>query len=391
MSTVVILGAGMVGSTMAIDLASEADVDVTICDRSQAALDAVSNRVRALCSRAITTQVADLSDASAIARVAASADVVMGALPSVLGLNALRAVIESQTPYVDISFMPEDALTLDAFAQQYSVPAIVDCGVAPGLSNLLAAASSHEFDECHSIDIFVGGLPRERRVPFEYKAAFAPYDVIEEYTRPARLVEHCRIVTREALSEAEMLEFDGDFFPGVGTLEAFNTDGLRSLIETLHGVPFMREKTMRYPGHAQLMKAFRATGLFSHDEVDVRGQRVRPIDLTSALLFPKWTYEEGEADITVMRIIVDGSKAGARHQTIWELFDVMDTASGCSSMSRTTAFPATFMARELLAGNIQQKGVLPPEKLGKDDDLVDRMLEALRERSVSIRRIDRAL
>src|SRR5207247_9524925 len=140
------------------------------------------------------------------------------------------------------------------------------------------------------------------------KAGFAPHDVIEEYTRPSRIVEHGRIVVREALSEPELMEF-----PELGTLEAFNTDGLRSVATTL-AVPFMKEKTLRYPGHIELMRVLRSVGLFAKDPIEVKGPRgsagsaasVRPLDVLSTLLFPQWTYEEGEADLTVMRIDAKG-------------------------------------------------------------------------------------
>ena len=387
MAKILILGAGMVGSTMAIDLARDGQHDITVADRSESALDDITSRVRSLTGSSMTTQPTDCSDTNAIKKLAGAADVVLGALPSILGFNALRAVIESGTPYSDISFMPENALELDALAKKHNVAAVVDCGVAPGLSNLLAVHSANEMDECESIEIYVGGLPRERHWPFEYKAGFAPYDVIEEYTRPARLVEHGRTIIREALTEREQLEFAGDFFPGVGTLEAFNTDGLRSLIDTLD-VPFMKEKTMRYLGHAELMAAFRATGLFSHDEIEVAGQRVRPIDVISTLMFPKWSYEEGEADITVMRIIVRGQCDRQSCEIVWELFDTFDAASGCSSMSRTTAFPPTLVARELLAGQISGVGVLPPELLVGESGLVERILEGMKLRDVQVRKIE---
>jgi saccharopine dehydrogenase-like NADP-dependent oxidoreductase len=128
------------------------------------------------------------------------------------------------------------------------VTAVVDCGVAPGLSNMMCGAAAARLDPLESVEIYVGGLPAERHWPFDYKAGFAPWDVLEEYTRPARIVEHGQIVLKEPLSEPELLEF-----PGVGTLEAFNTDGLRSLAYTLKA-PFMKEKTLRWPGHAELMR-----------------------------------------------------------------------------------------------------------------------------------------
>src|SRR5262249_11471019 len=254
----------------------------------------------------------------AVREVVEPQDIVLGALPSVLGFQTLRAVLAARRPYVDISFMSENALELDALACEAGVCAVVDCGVAPGVSNMMAGYAASQLDECERVEIYVGGLPVERRWPFDYKAGFAPYDVIEEYVRPARLVEHGRVVVKEALSEPELMHV-----PGVGTLEAFNTDGLRSLIFTLRA-PFMQEKTLRYPGPVQLMRAFRETGLFSKEPLNVGGQLIRPLDATAALLFPKWTFEEGEADLTVMRVIVAGRRGGQRRRYSWDLVDSFD-------------------------------------------------------------------
>lgn len=239
MPNVIVLGGGLVGAVIAADLAADPRLRVTVADRRREALERAQRR-----APGVATVEADLVDPAAIRRLAAEHDVVVGALASAIGFAALRTVIESGRPCCDICFMPEDALELDELARDRGVTAVVDCGVAPGMSNLLAGHAARVLDRCERIDIFVGGLPVARTEPFQYKAGFSPHDVIEEYTRPARLVEHGRVVTRPALTEPEPVEFDG-----IGTLEAFNTDGLRSLIHTLD-VPDMREKTLRYPATA---------------------------------------------------------------------------------------------------------------------------------------------
>jgi len=349
-----VLGGGMVGRIMAADLAE--DFDVTLVDLSQANLDAAHAKF------GLKTRQADLSDPAALKALIADQDLVCGALASILGFQTLRAVIEAGKPYCDISFMPEDAIDLDALAKTHGVTAIVDMGVAPGMSNVLAGWGAHRLDRPTNIEIYVGGLPRARHWPFEYKAGFAPYDVIEEYTRPSRIVVDGQLVIKEALSEPELLEF-----PGIGSLEAFNTDGLRSLASTLD-VPNMCEKTMRYPGHIALMAAFRETGLFSHEPVEVRGPggsaTIRPIDLISTLMFPKWTYEEGEEDLTVMRVLVDGHLGDQPTRLQWDLVDFFDRKSMCTSMSRTTALPCATMARLVLDGTVTTHGVIAPELLG---------------------------
>jgi saccharopine dehydrogenase-like NADP-dependent oxidoreductase len=319
---------------------------------------------------------ADLSRPQVVRDLIQSYDLVLGALSSTLGFQTLLTVIEAGRNYCDVSFMPEDAWQLDELARSRGVTAVVDCGVAPGMSNLMAGFAVAALDQCDRIEIYVGGLPQERRWPFQYKAAFAPADVLEEYVRPARLVEHGQIVTREALSEPELMDF-----AGVGTLEAFNTDGLRSLTQFLK-VPFMKEKTLRYPGHIDLMRAFRATGLLSLEAVQVGGVAIKPRDLLSTLMFPQWQYQPGEQDLTVMRVIAAGRKDGSPRTYTWDLLDHYDESTGTTSMARTTAFPAAIIGRMIARGTIRDHGVLPPERLGHHPGMLQQVLDELRLRGV---------
>jgi saccharopine dehydrogenase-like NADP-dependent oxidoreductase len=370
---VVVLGAGMVGAAMARDLADDSGLRVDVADVRPEALERVAGRAQ------VGTVRADLGNPDAVRRLAAGYDLVVGALPSVIGLSTVRAVIEAGRDCVDISFMPEDARVLDSLARERGATAVFDCGVAPGLSNMMCGSAAARLSPCESVEIYVGGLPVARHWPFDYKAGFSPWDVLEEYTRPARLVEHGRTVVKEPLSEPELIEF-----PGVGTLEAFNTDGLRSLAETLKA-PFMKEKTLRWPGHAELMRVLRDTGFFSLDPVDVKGQKVRPRDLTAALLFPKWTFDEGEADLTVMRVRVRGSKDGVPTVYAWDFLDRFHEASGLRSMSRSTGYVATSVARMILAGSFRRPGAHPPETLGAEPGLLDRVLADLTARGIRCR------
>jgi len=374
MGSATVLGAGMVGSVIAADLASQG-FSVTVADRSEANLA----RAVARGGGRVRAARADLSDAAAIRTLASGSDIVVGALSSRLGFAALGAVIDAGKNYCDISFMAEDFQELDARARERGVTVVTDCGVAPGMSHILSAHGARMLDDCREIEIYVGGLPRERRWPFDYKAGFAPSDVIEEYVRPARLVEHGRVVVRPALSEPELMDFEG-----VGTLEAFNTDGLRSLTTTLR-VPFMKEKTLRYPGHIELMRVMRETGLFSQDEIEVNGVRVRPLDVTSALLFPKWTYQPGEADLTVMRVTATGTMGGAPLTHRWDMLDFYDPAAAATSMSRTTAFPCAIVAGLIAAGRFRRPGVNPPERLAEAPGVVAEILAGHEARGVRYR------
>lgn len=370
----------MVGAAMAMDLAAEADLEVTVADRD-------ADRLQTLAARfGVATVQADLGDPDRLRKLAGQADVILGALSSVIGLQSLQAVLEAGRDYVDISFMPEDPTTLHALAQERGACAVVDCGVAPGLSNMLCGFAAASMQPCEKLRIFVGGLPAERSWPYEYRAGFAPSDVIEEYVRPARQVENGKVVVYPALSGVERLEF-----PDLGTLEAFHTDGLRSLIQSLE-VPDMQEKTMRYPGHAALMESFRETGLFSPKEIQLpSGDKVTPLEMTSTLMFPKWEFQPGEVDITVLRVQAQGVSQGRQIQWQWDLHDRMDPTTGFRSMSRTTAFPATAMARLLLSKKWHRPGVHPPEIPAQETGVMEEILTALKARGISIRKQEQTL
>lgn len=366
MKKVTVLGAGMVGRAMAIDLSVH--YQVTSVD--------VSKENLALLPERIKTVTADLTDDRQIRRVVAGADLVIGAVPGFMGFNMVQAVIKNRKNIVDISFFPEDPFLLDKLAKDHGVTAIVDCGVAPGMDNVILGYHNERM-EVHNFICLVGGLPFKRTLPFQYKAPFSPIDVLEEYTRPARIVENGKVVLRKALSEIELLEF-----AHIGTLESFNSDGLRSLIKTMKHIPNMKEKTLRYPGHAQLMECLREMGLFSKEQIAVKGAKVRPLDLATALLFPQWKYEAEEEEFTVMRVIVEGKEKGRKKSLTYNLFDRYNTATHVSSMARTTGYTCNAAAVMVLEGLYRKKGIIPPEFLGKEERCFWFMLSYLEERGV---------
>ncbi|MEZ4999962.1 MAG: saccharopine dehydrogenase C-terminal domain-containing protein [Bacteroidales bacterium] len=255
---------------------------------------------------------------------------------------------------------------------------VTDCGVAPGMGNIILG-HHHETMSVDRFECLVGGLPVKREWPWQYRAVFSPIDVIEEYTRPARYVINGEIVTRDALSEPEMVSFDE-----VGTLESWNSDGLRSLLKTVR-IPNMIEKTLRYPGTIDYLRMLREAGFFSYEEVSVNGTMIRPIDLTSALMFPQWKLGPGEEEFTVMRITVEGIKQGAREKYVYNLFDRFDRESGITSMARTTGYTCTAVANLMLEGMFTQPGINPPEFIGKTAGHLNFILEYLKERNIIYR------
>ncbi|MBX7109935.1 MAG: saccharopine dehydrogenase NADP-binding domain-containing protein [Chitinophagales bacterium] len=366
MKKITVLGAGMVGRTIAIDLAKHYAVT---------SVDLRASNLALLPAHIGKTQ-ADLADQKKIRQVVAGADLVIGAVPGFMGFDMLSTVIAQKKNIVDISFFPEDPFALDKLAKANGVTAILDCGVAPGMDNVILGYHDQRM-EIDNFICLVGGLPEKRTLPFQYKAPFSPIDVLEEYTRPARIVENGKVVTRPALSEAEEVQFEH-----IGTLESFNSDGLRSLVKTMKHIPNMKEKTLRYPGHAKLMEALRGMGLFDKAPVMVRGTSVVPLDVTAALLFPKWQYEQGEAEFTVMRVTVEGREKGRKKSYTYDLLDRYDMTTHTSSMARTTGYTCTAAAVMLLEGLYKRKGIIPPELLGKEEKCFRFMLAYLEERGI---------
>ena len=288
----------------------------------------------------------------------------------------LRSVIEAGKNIVDISFMAEDTLSLDGLAKSRGVTAVVDMGVAPGMSHMIVGYVNSLMDKTESAVILVGGLPVIREWPYEYKIAWSPKDVIEEYIRPARLIECGKIVEKPALSDLELVDL-----PRIGTLESFNTDGLRSLLYTIK-IPSMKEKTLRYPGYTEKMRMLRETGFFSDTPIEVGGVKIKPIDLTSKLLFPKWELKEGEEELTVMRVMVQGKKDEKILRYTYDLMDYYDKEEKATSMSRTTGFPCAIMARLVAQGEFQYPGVCPPEYIGREHKVYQKVMEELKKRNV---------
>ncbi len=379
MSNVIVLGAGMVGSTMAIDMARKHHV--TLTDISQDVLA----RVKQKCTD-LTTRQLDVTNRKELQQTIQQHDLVINAVPGFLGFETLKAIIEAGKNVVDIAFFPENSLELDALAKEHHVTVIVDCGVAPGMDNVILGYYN-EIMKLTDFECLVGGLPKIKKWPFCYKAPFSPIDVIEEYTRPARYVEHGEMVVREPLTDCDYVEFDK-----VGTLESFNSDGLRSIIYTMPHIPNMKEKTLRYPGHVEYVKVLKESGFFSTEKIEVDGTMVSPLDMTSKILFNEWKLGETEEEITVMRVTLIGENAdGKVEEVVYSMFDEYHAGTNTSSMARTTGYTATAAANLFLDGLFNEKGVFPPELVGKHKVCFDYFLNYLEERDISYIKSSRLL
>ncbi len=366
---VIVLGAGLIGKPLAVDLAKDTAFEVTVADKSWQRLENISEIE-------IGKKHIDLMETYGLKKLLQPFDLVVNAVPGFMGYDTLKTVIEAGKDCVDIAFYPEDVFGLSELAWAKAVRVISDMGVAPGMSNLLSGFAASKMDEVEKVDIFVGGLPFIRKLPWEYKAVFSPADVLEEYTRPARLVENGQIVTKAPLTEIELLEFED-----VGTLEAFNSDGLRSLMFTLKAKN-MREKTLRYPGYAEKIKFLAENGFFDTKKIDFNGEAISPLEMTSRLLFKQWKLEDGEEDMTIMKIVVEGKKDDNPIRYTFDLYDRYDIETNTHSMARTTAYSASQAVRLMVSGLHRKKGIVVPEQLGKNEKIVDFMLSGLARRNV---------
>ncbi|HSM79491.1 MAG TPA: saccharopine dehydrogenase C-terminal domain-containing protein, partial [Bryobacteraceae bacterium] len=308
----------------------------------------------------VRTRVTDIGDAGAVSAVVEGADLVICAVPGFMGFKTLRTVLESGKDVVDISFFPEDAFELHDLAVERKVTAVVDCGIAPGAPDYLAGYYAGKM-QIEDFEFMVGGLHFHRTKPEEYLPTFSPVDVWEEYTRPARYVREGKLVTMPALSEAELVEFRIGGHELV--LEAFNTDGLRTLITTMDGrIPNMKEKTLRFPGHIAYISELQRTG-----------REWKP---------DRWTPREDEDEFTLMRIVVRGKEGGRRKRITHTVFVTWDEATGMSSMSRATGYSCTGVARCVLDGSFKRMGISAPSHVGEAEGCMERIFAHMKARKV---------
>jgi len=303
-------------------------------------------------------------------------DLAVGLAPGRMGYQTVRACVEAGVDMVDLSFMPEDPLTLHREAQKADVTVIPDCGVAPGISNMLVGRAYSLLDEVEEAIILVGGIPEKPIGPLGYKVTWCVEDLLEEYTRESKIVKHGKVVEEEALNGLELVEF-----PGVGKLEAFYTDGVRTLHSTIKGVKNMWEKTLRYPGHAEKIKLLRDLGFFG--QTKLHGINLSARELTIKLLEENLSLPE-ISDLLLMNVKVTGSKGESKVMYDYHILDRYDSAGKVTAMARTTAYTASIVVQLLASNEIAEKGVIPPERLGMDERLFNKIITELSKRGIRV-------
>ncbi len=379
MKKVIVLGGGLVGSVMALDMGDDPDYHVTVADRDQSTLESIAKKSK---GKVKTRSDVDFGNTDSIEKAVRDYDLVIGAVPGFLGFEMMGAVIRAGKNMSDISFMGEDYFRWHEEAKKRGVTLFEDVGVTPGFSNVLIGSAVHQLDEVHDVDIYVTGLPKKPEEPFNYKFVFSPDDCIEEYVRPSRFKKDGKIVELPALALNENYRFE---YPGVELpeMEGFLTDGLRSLLTTIPARN-IREKTLRYPGTVAKMKFLREFGLYSLEPVDVKGQKVVPRDLFAAIAYPMMELGEREVEFTFFKIDVTGKKEGKGMRHTFFMYDERDPKTGYTSMARTTGFPCVIMGRLIAEGIVNMPGVNTPEAIGSNPEAVGRFIREMEKRGVKL-------
>jgi len=363
---IVILGAGQQGRIAARDLV-RGGFQVTVLDQDPRNLKLAQQTAGAAARRF------DVRDEHRLVAYLKDFDAVLGALPAALGFYGMRCAVKAGVDMVDMSYLPENPFRLDRQARAKRIRIIPDAGYAPGLSNILCAEGRRALKKIDHLRILVGGIPQRPKPPFNYRITWSPADLLAEYTRPARIWQNFRTVVRPALDGIEEFKVRG-----IGRLECFYTDGLRTLLTTFRDVRDMEEKTIRYPGHARFFKTLIDAGFLSRAPVDVAGRAVAPYDLTLSYL----TSVLGRGDIRDLSILIIELR-NRRQSRRYVCIDRYDAKDQITSMARMTAFSAAVIVRVLK--RYPGYGVIPPEYLGKEERLCSFIKSEMRKRGIVIK------
>jgi len=374
---IAIFGAGLMGATIARDLVKSNKVDeVTVHDVERRRLRALRGRER---SSKLAIRVHDVRDTRKTAQLLKRFDVGIGALPHGMSEYAIRSTIDARVNFVDLIYgWRFGQASINSECRRRGITIIPACGLAPGLTNLLAMKGSEEMSNVDEVHIMVGGVPEKRKPPLNYRIVFSFQAVLEEYLRKARIIKNRKVVDVAALSGLETITFP----PPIGKCECFYTDGLSTLVQTIRGVREMDEKTIRWPGHAAQIKTLIECGLLDTRPVTCNRAVITPREFLSNVLSEKLALRK-EKDLTLLRVEVSGKKDGKTTRHRFQMVDHYDSRHGITSMARTTAYPCSIAAQILASGRIQRKGLVPPEIAFKAD-LRDELLDYVEERGMII-------
>jgi lysine 6-dehydrogenase len=365
------------GSAIARDLLRSKLVDeVSVYDVDRKRLNALA---RGAHSGKLSVKVHDVRRRSDTVRLLKRFDIGVGALPHGLSEYAIESTVRAGVNFVDLIFgWRFGQKEIHRAARKKGITVIPACGLAPGLTNVLAMAAAEQMNRVHEVHIKVGGIPERPKPPLNYRIVFSFEAVLEEYLRKARIVKNGKLTDVPALTGLEMVRFR----PPIGICECFYTDGLSTLVQTLKGVREMDEKTIRWPGHVFQIKTLIECGLLETDPVDFNGRLVIPRKLVGKILSDRISLGK-EKDLTLLRVDVTGKRDGENVHHRYEMVDHYDGRRRITSMARTTAFPCSIAAQLLGIGEVAEKGLVPPE-LAFRGKLRERFLGYLHSRGMQI-------
>ncbi len=359
---ILILGCGMQGRIVAQDLKSSY-AEITV-------LDIDENNLKKLACPGIKKIRFDIKDRKRLVRLMSDYDLIVGALPARLGFYSMECAIDAGVDMADMSYSPFDPFLLDNDAKKSGIRIIPDAGYAPGLSNILVGEAYKKMGKIENLKIMVGGIPQKPIPPFNYHITWSPSDLIEEYTRPARIYKNYKIVTLPALTGIE--EF---YIPNIGKLEAFYTDGLRTLLKTMNRIRNMEEKTIRYAGHATIFKSLIEGGLFSNKQIKINNIKISCYEFMFKYL--KEELSKGPDDD--LTILIVQMQAGTKMKK-YCIIDYYDRKNKITSMARMTAYTCAIIARCIK--DYPGCGIIPPEYLGMNPKFCAFIKKELRKRKI---------
>ncbi len=374
---IIVLGCGNIGSVSARDLArSLSSAEITLADKDEQRAKALAAKIN---SKNVFSIKADASNQTKLVATLEKFDLTLGALPGNSGYSVCKACINAGTDLVDVSYMPEDIMTLQKATSKAGITIIPDCGMSPGLSNILIGHAASQLDKVETVQLLNAGLPEKPIPPMEYIITWSVHDLIDMYSRKVHIIKENRTIQVEPMTGLEEVDF-----PGVGKLEAFYTHGLRTLLHTMKGVKEMWEKTLRYPGHIEKITLLKDLGFFDEKAIEVGEISVSPRNVTAELLQKKLKRKD-VADIVVMKVDVSGQKDGKKVTYTYHLADRYDSEQHITAMARTTAYTASIVAQLLASSNIKEKGIIPPERLGSNRQAYESFMKMMRERKIMIK------
>lgn len=374
---IIVLGCGNIGSVVSKDLAeSLPSAEIVMSDVNK-------NRAKEAASKIGQNNVSwvqtDASNHSELVSTIKKFDLAVGALPGLMGYRACEASIAAKVDMVDVSYMPEDVMTLNKDALKAKVCVVPDCGMSPGLGSILVGRAVSELDQVESVHMLNGGLPETPVPPLGYVITWSVKDLIDMYSRTVNIVKEGKAVQVEAMSGLEEITF-----PNVGKLEAFYTDGLRTLLHTVKEAKDMWEKSLRYPGHVEKIKLLKNLGFFDENPIEVENFMIPPREITAKLMEMKLKRPE-IPDIVAMLVEVGGLKNDKRVTYTYHMLDRYDKKRRVTAMARTTAYTTSVIAQLLAKKAVEEKGVIPPEKLGMNEKLYNGFMSMMKKRGIMVK------